>query len=104
MTGLFDTSQSGDGPDIMLTEEGKPLTQLKDRWKVTEKMFMIPQYAFAGDFTGMYSSVQSSFSVVVITLYIVEAITKGVTEVAKYDAGGYIFVLSFTKQRVLIPW
>lgn len=62
MTGLSLTYlKSGDGPDIMLTEEGKPLTELKDRWKVTEKMFMIPQYAFAGDFTGMCSLVQSSF-------------------------------------------
>jgi len=68
MTGFLDASQSGDGPDIMLTEEGKPLTELKDRWKVTEKMFMIPQYAFAGDFTGRCSSIQSSFSVVLIKL------------------------------------
>jgi len=37
---------------------------------------MIPQYAFAGDFT-------------------VEAITKGVTEVAKYDADDW-FVIAIT--------
>jgi hypothetical protein len=59
--GVIDAFQSGDGPDILLTEEGKPLTELKDRWKVTEKMLMIPQYAFAGDFTGMSPSVHASF-------------------------------------------
>ncbi|PPQ92175.1 hypothetical protein CVT25_008949 [Psilocybe cyanescens] len=67
---------SGDGPDITLTEAGKPPTDLKERWKVTEKMYMIPQYAFAGDFT-------------------VEAITKGVTEIAKYDADDW-FVIAIT--------
>jgi len=45
-------SQSGDGPDIALTEADKPPAQVKERWKVTEKMYMIPQYAFAGDYTG----------------------------------------------------
>ena len=44
--------QSGDGPDIALVEVDKPPTELKERWKVVEKMNMIPQYAFAGDFTG----------------------------------------------------
>lgn len=66
MKGFIDAFQSGDGPDIMLTEEGKPWTEVKDRWKVTEKMLMIPQYAFAGDFTRMTSSIQSSFSTVLI--------------------------------------
>jgi len=67
---------SGDGPDIPLVEVDKPPTELKDRWKVTEKMFMVPQYAFAGDFT-------------------IEAIVKGVTEVAKYDADDW-FVIAIT--------
>lgn len=49
--------QSGDGPDITLTEVEKPPTEIKERWKVTEKMNMIPQYAFAGDYTGGYFSV-----------------------------------------------
>lgn len=44
--------QSGDGPDIILVEVDKPPIELKERWKVAEKMHMIPQYAFAGDFTG----------------------------------------------------
>ncbi|PFH48924.1 hypothetical protein AMATHDRAFT_148764 [Amanita thiersii Skay4041] len=76
---------SGDGPDINLVEANKPLTELKDRWKVVEKMNMIPQYAFAGDFT-------------------VEAITAGVTEVAKYDADDW-FVITITDanfQRYMI--
>lgn len=46
--------QSGDGPDISLVEANKPPTELRDRWKVVEKMAMIPQYAFAGDYTGQY--------------------------------------------------
>ena len=45
-------NQSGDGPDITLVPADKPPTELKERWKVTEKMYMIPQYAFSGDFTG----------------------------------------------------
>lgn len=49
-----------------------PPSELKDRWKVVEKMAMIPQYAFAGDYT-------------------VEAIEKGVEEVAKFDAGVLLF-------------
>ncbi|KAF9530652.1 AAA domain-containing protein [Crepidotus variabilis] len=67
---------SGEGPDIPLVLSDKPPTELKERWKVTEKMNMIPQYAFAGDYT-------------------VEAITKGVTEVAKYDADDW-FVIAIT--------
>ncbi|KAG6885080.1 hypothetical protein C0993_006041 [Termitomyces sp. T159_Od127] len=59
---------SGEAPDIPLVLLDKPPTELRDRCKVVEKMYMIPQYAFAGDYT-------------------VEAIEKGVTEVAKYDAG-----------------
>ncbi|KAJ3565249.1 hypothetical protein NP233_g7756 [Leucocoprinus birnbaumii] len=67
---------SGDGPEIPLVEAEKPPGELKDRWKVAEKMYMVPQYAFAGDFT-------------------VEAIVKGVTEVAKYDADDW-FVIAIT--------
>jgi len=66
-------------------EADKPPTELKERWKVIEKMCMVPQYAFAGDFTGkifyhcaMFSSMLSAA---------VEAIAKGMIEVAKYDAG-----------------
>ncbi|TFK31838.1 AAA domain-containing protein [Crucibulum laeve] len=67
---------SGDGPDIPLVEADKPPAELRDRWKVSEKMYMIPQYAFAGDFT-------------------VEAIIKGVTDVGKYDADDW-FVIAIT--------
>ncbi|KAG5641083.1 hypothetical protein DXG03_006055, partial [Asterophora parasitica] len=42
---------SGDGPDIPLVLADNPPTKLRDRWKVVEKMAMIPQYAFAGDYT-----------------------------------------------------
>ncbi|KAF8624743.1 hypothetical protein AX17_007074 [Amanita inopinata Kibby_2008] len=70
------TGHSGDGPDISLVEANKPPAELKDRWKIVEKMMMIPQYAFAGDFT-------------------VEAIITGVTEVAKYDADDW-FVIAIT--------
>ncbi|KAG6840024.1 hypothetical protein C0991_009490 [Blastosporella zonata] len=43
---------SGDGPDIPLVLPDKPPSEVRDRWKVVEKMAMIPQYAFAGDYTG----------------------------------------------------
>lgn len=52
--GIHTAVQSGDGPDISLVEATKPPTELRDRWKVVEKMAMIPQYAFAGDYTGIY--------------------------------------------------
>ncbi|KAJ2919670.1 hypothetical protein MD484_g680, partial [Candolleomyces efflorescens] len=70
------TGHSGDGPDISLVPLDKPPTEAKERWKVAEKMYMVPQYAFAGDFT-------------------VEAITKGVTEVGAYDADDW-FVIAIT--------
>ncbi|KAF4613211.1 hypothetical protein D9613_011059 [Agrocybe pediades] len=69
-------AHSGDGPDIVLTEADKPPTEVKERWKVTEKMYMVPQYAFAGDYT-------------------VEAIMKGVKDVASYDADDW-FVIAIT--------
>lgn len=81
--------QSGDGPDITLTDAEKPPSELKDRWKVTEKMYMVPQYAFAGDYTGkcvchwLRDEAHDSLHVTV------EAIAKGVNEVAKFDAGEY---------------
>ncbi|KAJ7173000.1 AAA domain-containing protein [Mycena crocata] len=67
---------SGDGPDIQLVNALKPPTDMKDRWKVVEKMAMIPQYAFAGDYT-------------------VEAIEKGVKDVALFDADDW-FVIAIT--------
>ncbi|GLB39985.1 putative von Willebrand factor (vWF) type A domain [Lyophyllum shimeji] len=67
---------SGDGPDIPLVLADKPPIEIRDRWKVVEKMAMIPQYAFAGDYT-------------------VEAIEKGVNEVGKYDADDW-FVIAVT--------
>ncbi|KAF5377791.1 hypothetical protein D9757_008075 [Collybiopsis confluens] len=67
---------SGDESVIELIKAGEPPVELKERWKVTEKMNMIPQYAFAGDNT-------------------VEAIQKGVDEVAKFDADDW-FVITIT--------
>ncbi|KAK0451876.1 AAA domain-containing protein [Armillaria borealis] len=66
----------GDGPEIPLVEIDKPPVDLRDRWKIIEKMDMIPQYAFAGDYT-------------------VEAIQKGVQEVGKFDADDW-FVIAIT--------
>ena len=43
--------QSGDGPTIPLLEAGST-PDTAARWKVVEKMNMITQYAFAGDYTG----------------------------------------------------
>ncbi|KAJ6453645.1 AAA domain-containing protein [Mycena vitilis] len=67
---------SGDGPDILLVDALKPPTEMKDRWKVVEKMSMVPQYAFAGDYT-------------------VEAIEKGVKDVGAFDADDW-FVIAIT--------
>ncbi|KAF7366325.1 von Willebrand factor A domain-containing protein 8 [Mycena sanguinolenta] len=66
----------GMGADIPLVEASKPPTEMKDRWKVVEKMLMIPQYAFAGDYT-------------------VEAIEKGVKDVGAFDADDW-FVIAIT--------
>ncbi|KAF9269491.1 hypothetical protein L218DRAFT_915635 [Marasmius fiardii PR-910] len=68
--------QSGDDAIIPLVATDKPPTELKERWKVVEKMYMIPQYAFSGDYT-------------------VEAIQKGVEEVGKFDADDW-FVIAIT--------
>lgn len=51
-TSLQMSGHSGDGPDISLVNFEKPPTEIKERWKVVEKMNMVPQYAFAGDYTG----------------------------------------------------
>ncbi|THU86941.1 hypothetical protein K435DRAFT_970118 [Dendrothele bispora CBS 962.96] len=64
---------SGDDAVIPLVTADKPPKELRDRWKVVEKMYMIPQYAFAGDYT-------------------VEAIQKGVEEVGKVDADNWIVI------------
>ncbi|PIL28944.1 hypothetical protein GSI_08991 [Ganoderma sinense ZZ0214-1] len=66
---------SGDSPEVALVETDKQL-ELKERWKVVDKMEMITQYTFAGDFT-------------------LEAIDKSVTEVAKFDGDDY-FVIAIT--------
>ncbi|KAJ3534193.1 hypothetical protein NM688_g7173 [Phlebia brevispora] len=67
---------SGDSPDIPLIEANAPPTEIRDRWKVLEKMDLTTQYTFAGDYT-------------------VEAIEKAVTEVAKFDADEW-FVITVT--------
>ncbi|KAG7095577.1 hypothetical protein E1B28_006310 [Marasmius oreades] len=67
---------SGDEAVIPLITTDKPPTEMKERWKVVEKMYMIPQYAFSGDYT-------------------VEAIQKGVEEVGKFDADDW-FVIAIT--------
>ncbi|KAF9648314.1 hypothetical protein BDM02DRAFT_3187271 [Thelephora ganbajun] len=67
---------SGDSPDIPLVETHQAFLELKDRVKVVEKMDMIPQYTFAGDYT-------------------VEAIEKASQEVMKFDADDW-FVITVT--------
>lgn len=42
----------GDSPDITLVEAHNPPGELRDRWKVLEKMDLTTQYSFAGDYTG----------------------------------------------------
>lgn len=70
------TGHSGDGPSIPLVQAEMPPSELKERWKVVEKMRMIPQYAFAGDHT-------------------VEAILSGINDVSKHDADDW-FVIAIT--------
>ncbi|KAH7915875.1 AAA domain-containing protein [Hygrophoropsis aurantiaca] len=67
---------SGDEPLIPLVDAGKYPVNVRDRWKVVEKMHLVTQYAFSGDYT-------------------VEAIDKGVAEVAKFDADDW-FVVAIT--------
>ncbi|KAI0643818.1 AAA domain-containing protein [Trametes meyenii] len=66
---------SGDSASIPLVEAGQEL-EIKDRWKVVDKMEMITQYTFAGDYT-------------------LEAIDKAVTEVARFDGDDW-FVIAIT--------
>lgn len=49
---LTHTYQSGDSAEIPLVEAGKYPTEVRDKWKVVEKMELVTQYAFAGDYTG----------------------------------------------------
>lgn len=57
---------------------------------------MIPQYAFAGDYTGMYPTTHcNEGGLTHLSLPPVEAIAQGVTEVAKYDADDW-FVIAIT--------
>ncbi|KAH8102169.1 AAA domain-containing protein [Cristinia sonorae] len=67
---------SGDSSIIPLVEAGNYPTEIRDRWKIVEKMEMVTQYTFAGDNT-------------------VEAIEKSVTEVSKHDADDW-FVIAIT--------
>jgi len=67
---------SGDSPTIPLIEANEPPSELQDRFKVVEKMNMIPQYTFAGDYT-------------------VEAIEDASKEVSKFDADDW-FVITVT--------
>ncbi|KAI0752632.1 AAA domain-containing protein [Daedaleopsis nitida] len=66
---------SGDSAEMPLVEAGTSL-EVRDRWKVVDKMEMVTQYTFAGDFT-------------------VEAIEKAVLEVSKFDADDW-FVIALT--------
>jgi hypothetical protein len=66
-------------------------------------MYMIPQYAFAGDFTGMDTLFIMIFLPPFNLLSKVEAIMKGVTEVAKYDAGPLAGSSSFRIKLIELP-
>lgn len=44
--------QCGDTAEVQLVETGAPPEELRDRWKVVQKMEMTTQYSFAGDYTG----------------------------------------------------
>lgn len=80
--------QSGDSPTIPLLEAGIAPDTL-ERWKVVDKMNMITQYAFAGDYTGENSDINFKLP---DTWLQVEAIEKAVTEVAKFDADDWFVI------------
>ena len=85
---------------IPLVEAGKSL-EIRDRWKVVDKMEMITQYTFAGDFTGTCRSPSFPGNSGLSALIAVEAIDKAVTEVAKFDAGETLSVACGTMLTVL---
>ena len=58
---MYADMQSGDDPEIPLVTADKPPNDLLSQWKVVEKMNLIPQYAFAGDFTGLFEVALSLF-------------------------------------------
>ena len=68
---------------------------------MVEKMEMVTQYTFAGDFTGecIGSMIRSPSSF----LRLVEAIDIAVKEVAKYDAGWFLKLL-FNRPALTIPF
>ncbi|KAL1948550.1 hypothetical protein VTO73DRAFT_12625 [Trametes versicolor] len=66
---------SGDSASIPLVEAGQEL-EIRDRWKVVDKMETITQYTFAGDYT-------------------LEAIDKAVVDIAQFDADDW-FVIAIT--------
>ena len=78
--------QSGDSAEMPLVEAGQTL-EINDRWKVVDKMEMITQYTFAGDFTGKTRLLVTSLSTYIA--FTVEAIDKAVSEVAKFDGGKF---------------
>ena len=97
--------QSGDSPLIPLVEANDPPTEVKDRWKVVEKMEMVTQYTFAGDYTGMcgLSMVLHNIFANICPPILVEAIDKAVTDVAKFDAGKYRSLLCALHQLNTAP-
>lgn len=52
--------KSGDSPTIPLVEADHPPTEVHERWKVVEKMEMVTQYTFAGDYTGSSLFIRST--------------------------------------------
>ncbi|KAI0827475.1 AAA domain-containing protein [Trametes gibbosa] len=74
---------SGDSASIPLVEANQEL-EMRDRWKVVDKMEMITQYTFAGDYT-------------------LEAIDKAVADIAQYDADDW-FVIAITDANFARYW
>ncbi|ETW77425.1 hypothetical protein HETIRDRAFT_156533 [Heterobasidion irregulare TC 32-1] len=64
---------SGDSADIPLVQMGQSVSEVSERWAVVEKMNLVTQYAFAGDFT-------------------VEALEKATTEVSKFDGDDHFVI------------
>ena len=67
---------------------GQSVSEVSKRWAVVEKMNLVTQYAFAGDYTGTYEcALLRPNSELNDPSLSVEALEKATTEVSKFDGG-----------------
>lgn len=64
-------------------------------------MDLTTQYSFAGDYTGIHVVKRNRSIELPLILFLVEAINKAVTDVAKFDAGSSISFLQLLPLLIL---